>query len=492
MRLSNVLDITGDTLIQGSAETEVTGLCSDSRRLESGAVFAALEGAHYDGHDHIEAALENGAIAILSNRRTLSLPANIAHIYSADPRTSFARYCARFWSARPDMVVAVTGTNGKTSTTDYLRQIWTRVTWPAAAMGTLGITSSVDALNTMSANLTTPLAEDFFASVHRMKRHGITHLAFESSSHGLAQSRLAGLGVNVAVFTNLSQDHLDWHHTMEAYFEAKARLFEDNLLEGGTAVINIDDEWGRRLAHRLEGKPVVVWGVGQSPDADFHISQINRQPFGLDISVTARGEEFSMPVALSGDFQAMNIVMAAAAAHASGMPLHDCFAALTMLLPVRGRMQPVHGHPKGARIIIDYAHTPDALEKALIALQPETSGALRVVFGCGGDRDQAKRAQMGEIAARIADDVIITDDNPRSENPAAIRADILTACPEAQEIALRDNAIKTAIQKLNEGDSLLIAGKGHEMVQMIGTETLPFDDAAVARSALSQMQGEVS
>ena len=474
-------------LKSGDIDQNITHTSAHSGRITAGGLFAALPGAKLDGHDFIQDALEKGAQAILSGRENLSLPKGIVHIYSPTPRLDYARICAAIYPARPGMLVGVTGTNGKTSVVEYMRQIWTRATWPAASIGTLGIACPVAELASHSANLTTPAPEDLFALFHNLAKKGITHAAFEASSHGLDQGRMAGLGVNVAVFTNLSQDHLDWHGDMDAYLKAKSRLFFENLLEAGTAVLNADDPMVMGLKDQLEKRDIVIWTVGFHPEADFRIQQIDTHPFGLDVQIMATGEAFRFPVALSGTFQAVNAVIAAAAAYASGMPLQDSFGALSVLTPVRGRMQPVYGHPAGARIIIDFAHTPDALDAALDALRAQTPDKLKVVFGCGGDRDKNKRKKMGAIAARLADEVIITDDNPRSEDPAAIRAEIRKGCPNAIEISPRDEAIKTAIAALAGGDTLLIAGKGHETSQMIGTETLPFDDASVARHALSQL-----
>lgn len=491
MHLSDLLTyLPSAELVTGSPDQIITSVSANSASIAAGGIFAALAGSKQDGHNFIEDALKAGATAILSDQASLSLPEGITHIRSAVPRHDYALICGALNPARPGMLVGVTGTNGKTSVVEYMRQIWTRATWPAATIGTLGIACPVDELASTSTNLTTPAAEHLFALLHKLAKSGITHTAFEASSHGLDQNRMAGLGVNVAVFTNLSRDHLDWHGDMESYCAAKAKLFHDNLLDGGTAVLNADDPMVMTLKEQLAERQIVIWTVGHNPQADFCIQNIETHPFGLDVQITAKGEPFRFPVALSGTFQAVNAVMAAAAAYASGMPLQDSFGALPALTPVRGRMQPVHGHPEGARIIIDFAHTPDALEAALMALRAQTPDSLKVVFGCGGDRDSGKREKMGAIAAKLADQVIITDDNPRSEGPAAIRAEIKKGCPDAEEISPRDAAIKSAIAGLGAGDTLLIAGKGHETSQMIGTETLPFDDASVARHALSQISGK--
>lgn len=480
------------TLTQGSDQTVISSVRCDSRTVDAGTLFVCISGEASDGHDFIADACSAGASAILTDGRPVSVPDGISIITTTDVAHAYSRLCSRFWPRRSGMLVGVTGTNGKTSVCEYLRQIWQRATWPAAAMGTLGITCPTDKIADTVATLTTPQAETLFSNLDQLANAGISHTAFEASSHGLAQGRLSGLGVNVAVFTNLTRDHLDWHSDMDDYFDAKARLFDENLMDGGIAVINNDDEHGKALIKRLAGRPIVIWTVGMSPESAFCIKDITPQSFGLDLSLSHQGQTFHFPIALSGQFQAVNAVMAGVAAYASGMPLQDSFGALPSLQPVRGRMQPVHGHPLAARIIIDYAHTPDALDAALDALRVETRGKLFVVFGCGGDRDKGKRVQMGQVAADKADHVIITDDNPRTEDPALIREEIRTGCPDSVAVWPRDDAIRQAISGLSACDSLLIAGKGHETVQMIGTETLPFDDAAVARNMLAQLQEDAA
>ena len=474
-------------VISGAADKTVKQVTSDSRLVHADGLFFALKGNQTDGHNFIEEAIANGAAVIVTDGRTVKAAEHISVLSSTDSQADYARLCSKIYPNRPSILTAVTGTNGKTSVCEYLRQIWSRSTWPSAAIGTLGINSDIEALNNASALLTTPPSEQLFALLDSLRKGGVTHAAFEASSHGLDQMRLHLLPVNVAVFTNLSHDHLDWHGDMNSYFKAKTKLFTENLLDGGTAVINIDDEWGRQLYERLEKRDIVLWSVGVQQGSDFQILKAESQHFGLDLQIKANGQNFRYPLALSGEFQAINTVTAAAAAYASGMPLHDSFGALPYLTPVRGRMQPIHGHPAGARVIIDFAHTPDALEGALKALRKGTIGQLKLVFGCGGDRDKTKRAAMGTIAANFADQVIVTDDNPRSEDPATIRKAILNSCPAASNITPRDKAIQKAIAGLKGDDTLLIAGKGHETGQTIGTEILPFDDASVARHALMNL-----
>ena len=476
-------------VISGTVDKAVKQVTSDSRAVQPGGLFFALKGYQTDGHNFIEEAIANGAAVIVTDGRTVKTADHIAVLASTDSQADYARLCSKIYSSRPAILTAVTGTNGKTSVCEYLRQIWSRATWPSATIGTLGVNSDIEDLNNTSTLLTTPPSEELFGLLDSLRKGGVTHAAVEASSHGLDQMRLHQLSVNVAVFTNLSHDHLDWHGDMNSYFEAKTKLFTENLLDGGTAVINIDDKWGRQLYEQLKERDIVLRSVGVRDGADFQILRAESQHFGLDLQVKAADQNFRYPLALSGEFQAINTVTAAAAAYASGMPLQDSFGALPYLTAVRGRMQPIHGHPGGARVIIDFAHTPVALEGALKALRAGTTGQLHLVFGCGGDRDKIKRAEMGKIAASLADRVIVTDDNPRSEDPATIRKAILNNCPAASDIAPRDKAIQQAITRLKGNDTLLIAGKGHETGQTVGTEILPFDDASVARHALMNLTG---
>ncbi len=465
----------------------VKGLAINSKKIKKGYIFFAIKGLKSNGEKYIAEAVKKGASVIICSRKCKYKNEKIPIIKTSNIRNYLSKIASKFFQLKPKNIIAVTGTNGKTSVCEYLHQIWSRATWPSAAIGTLGVNSNIETPNKAQALLTTPPSEQLFALLDSLRKGGVTHAAFEASSHGLDQMRLHKLPVNVAVFTNLSHDHLDWHGDMNSYFEAKTKLFTENLLDGGTAVINIDDEWGRKLYERLKNRDIVLWSVGIQDGANFQILKAESQHFGLDLQIKAAGQDFRYPLALSGEFQAINTVTAAAAAYASGMPLQDSFGTLPYLTPVRGRMQPIHGHPTGARVIVDFAHTPDALEGALKALRSGTNGQLKLVFGCGGDRDKAKRSEMGKIAANFADKVIVTDDNPRSEDPVKIRKAILDSCPAASEIAPRDKAIQQAIAGLNEGDTLLVAGKGHETVQTVGSEILPFDDASVARHALMNL-----
>ena len=310
--------------------------------------FLRLRVNQTDGHNFIEEAIANGAAVIVTDGRTVKAAEHISVLSSTDSQADYARLCSKIYPNRPSILTAVTGTNGKTSVCEYLRQIWSRSTWPSAAIGTLGINSDIEALNNASALLTTPPSEQLFALLDSLRKGGVTHAAFEASSHGLDQMRLHLLPVNVAVFTNLSHDHLDWHGDMNSYFKAKTKLFTENLLDGGTAVINIDDEWGRQLYERLEKRDIVLWSVGVQQGSDFQILKAESQHFGLDLRIKANGQNFRYPLALSGEFQAINTVTAAAAAYASGMPLHDSFGALPYLTPVQGS-HAANSRPSGWR-----------------------------------------------------------------------------------------------------------------------------------------------
>lgn len=497
MHLSDLLKNLADISDQ-AASTPIGGMSDNSRAIKPGDMFAALAGSSTDGRIYIEAAVSAGASAILTDMRPLEAPLDdlgIPIVMVENPRHVLAKAAARFWRKQPGMIAAVTGTNGKTSTTDFLRQLWTRVTWQAASIGTLGVkgtdTRKMDGKILDLPKLTTPDSVSLHSALSPLCNAGVTHLALEASSHGLLQQRLDGLNVHIAAFTNLTQDHLDHHGDMESYFIAKSHLFMDLLMHAGAAIINIDDPYGRRLCKMLtaqsETRQIVIKTFGFADDADFQIETITPIDNILEMSVKHEGLSWHIPLAMSGTFQAVNALTAAIMAHMSGLPLQDSLGALAFLKPAPGRMQTVTGHPKGAQIVVDFAHTPDALRAALEALRPEVSNKLYVLFGCGGDRDPSKRALMGAIAGEVADEVIITDDNPRSEDPASIRADIMAASPKSIEIIPRDTAIKTALEQLESGDVLLIAGKGHEVVQLIGDETLPFSDISVASRIIADM-----
>lgn len=467
------------------AEIGITGVTANSRTIGQGNIFVAIKGHAADGHDYIDDAIAAGAAAVLAERKP-GKGKPVPVLVSANARLDLARLAATFYPAQPGMIAAVTGTNGKTSVAEFLRQIWTHIGWRSVSLGTLGVIGPVPA-DLTTPGLTTPDAVSLHRVLERISKHGISHAAMETSSHGLDQQRLAMVKIGVAGFTNLTHEHLDYHPDMEAYFEAKAKLFTEVLQEGGSAVINIDNDWGRRLCDRIKDRPVRILTVGEHDEASLRITAVDPFEGGLATGIRYQGRDYTLPLALTGLFQASNAVLAAAMAHASGLAMDHALMCLRYVSPAPGRMQTIHGHPEGAQVVVDYAHSPDALATALASLRPAVRGRLGVVFGCGGDRDRAKRPEMGKIAANEADFVIITDDNPRSEDAAAIRAEIRTACPDAEEIGDRQQAILRGISQLRSGDILLVAGKGHESTQMIGSETLPFSDEATVRGIINTL-----
>jgi len=468
---------------QGPADTEISGLSADSRTVQAGFLFAALPGAKQDGRSFAADAVARGAVAILTDdpaalalapetRRSLAL------VTDANPQRRLALMAARFHGWQPQKIAAVTGTNGKTSVVHFTREIWTALGHPAASLGTLGL---VTAAERRPGALTTPDPVALHRDLAGLVRQGIEHVAVEASSHGLHQYRLDGLSVSAAAFTNLTRDHLDYHGDMEHYRAAKDRLFTTLLEEGAPAVLNRDSAEFVRLAMlcREQGHPVIAYGV--DPAADLRLVARDPRPGSQALVFDIFGRRQELPLPLAGEFQAMNALAALGLAVATGAPAAAASEALANLTGVPGRLQFVARSQAGGAIVVDYAHTPDALATVLTALRPHTDGHLAVLLGCGGDRDAGKRPLMGEVASRLADRVYITDDNPRTEPAAAIRRAILEAAPGAIEIGDRRAAIAVAIDELAADDLLVIAGKGHETGQIIGTETYPFDDAAIAR-----------
>jgi len=477
-----------NALPKGAAEQKATGVTADSRQVSAGMIFVAIKGHTHDGHAFIQDAIKNGAVAVVSEEAVSTADALVIHVENS--RLMLSQLAKAFTPGQPSIIAAVTGTNGKTSVADFLRQIWQQIGWRSASIGTLGVRGAhLDDVAGLS-NLTTPDAIELHRSLNALSKAGVTNLAMEASSHGLEQNRLSSVFITAAGFTNLSRDHLDHHDSMDAYFDAKARLFTDHLPKGGGAVINIDDASGVKLVKRLKGREMNIITIGHDPKAMMRIESIHHFDGGMTMTVAHDDQRWTIPIALMGEFQAENALMAAALAYASGLSMTHALMALPYLKPAPGRMQTVHGHPKGAAVIVDYAHTPDALQTALVTLRSQTKGRLSVVFGCGGDRDQGKRTEMGAIAAKHSDRVIITDDNPRHEDPSAIRAAIHQAAPNAENIADRHSAIRLGLEELDQGDVLLIAGKGHENNQLIGSETLPFSDEAVVSAIISDMTAD--
>jgi UDP-N-acetylmuramoyl-L-alanyl-D-glutamate--2,6-diaminopimelate ligase len=462
-------------LVPGAADVPVTGFAIDHRKVAPGTVFGAFAGGRFNGEDYIAAAVAGGAIAVVA--RPEARVEGAVHIADTEPRRRFARLAARFFAPFPAVAVAVTGTNGKTSTVEMVRQLWRMAGHSAASIGTLGVTTGDDRVST---GLTTPDVVTFLSNVAGLAREGVTHLAFEASSHGLDQYRTEGVPLTAAAFTNLSRDHLDYHGTMEAYLAAKLRLFRDVLPESGTAVVWADDAVAGEIVAAAKARGIALVSVGTTGDT---LKLVAREPslLGQTLIVEAGGRTHTVVLPLIGAYQAANALVSAGLVIATGADVAMTLAALSRLQPVRGRLERAVIARSGAPVYVDYAHTPDALDAAIAALRPHVGGRLIVVFGAGGDRDTGKRAEMGRVAAAKADHVIVTDDNPRSEDPASIRAMVLAGAPAAVEIGMRRDAIGAAIAGAGPQDIVLIAGKGHEQGQIVGEFVLPFDDVSVAR-----------
>ncbi|CAA7622536.1 UDP-N-acetylmuramoyl-L-alanyl-D-glutamate--2, 6-diaminopimelate ligase [Candidatus Terasakiella magnetica] len=470
-------------------DRDIAGLTADSRAVKPGFLFAALAGTKADGRAFVPAALAAGAVAVLAAPGSgLELPAGVTLIEDSNPRRRFALMAAAFHGLQPQTMVAVTGTNGKTSTALFHRQIMKSLGLRSAAIGTLGIIAD-DWPN--PGGLTTPDPVALHDTLARLARHGVSHACMEASSHGLDQYRLDGVRLQAAAFTNLTRDHLDYHQDMASYAAAKQRLFTEVLPHGAVAVINTDADGADTLTAACGARGLRVLTYGKA-GGDIHLIASTPTPLGQDLRLQVMGMPAAIHLRLAGLFQAYNAMAALGLALATGADRAEALDALEHLEGVPGRLQKVAERANGAAIYVDYAHTPDALETVLTALRPHVVRRLVAVFGCGGDRDPGKRPQMGAIACRLADAMIVTDDNPRSEDPAAIRTAILAACCGAIEIADRREAIRTAAQGLQRGDLLVIAGKGHETGQIIGGAILPFDDAEEARAAVLLADGGLS
>jgi UDP-N-acetylmuramoyl-L-alanyl-D-glutamate--2,6-diaminopimelate ligase len=481
--------------IPGLDTIEIAGLTADSRAVKPGFLFAALPGGKVAGTDYIGEAAKRGAVGVLApvgTRLAGDLPP-LALIEDPLPRRLFARMAAAFYGAQPEIVAAVTGTSGKSSTVSFARQLWTHLGMSAASLGTLGIES--DPI-TRYGTLTTADPVELHADLAALAQAGVTRAAMEASSHGLDQYRLDGVKVRTAGFTSFGRDHLDYHPTAEAYFDAKLRLFSDVLEPGGVAVLNADIPEFEPLAAaaRKAGHPVLSYGKA---GRELRIDRRTPTASGQHVTLALFQREANIEFPLAGKFQLMNALCALGLIIGSELPdirsaaQDPWFGRLTRglegLTGVRGRLELVSTLPNGASVYVDYAHKPDALVAVLDALRPHTTGKLVVAFGCGGDRDPGKRPIMGEIAARLADHVIVTDDNPRSENAAAIRAAVMAGAPGATEIGDRADAIAAGIQGLGAGDILVVAGKGHEQGQIVGGTVRPFDDAGVVREAVARL-----
>jgi UDP-N-acetylmuramoyl-L-alanyl-D-glutamate--2,6-diaminopimelate ligase len=473
------------------ADPEITGIAADSRDVRPGFLFAALRGALHDGRVFAGDAVARGAAAILTDDpAALALdPAarhRVAIVADANPQRRLASLAARFYPRQPRTIAAVTGTNGKTSVAHFTREIWAGLGCRAASLGTLGL---ITPSGRRPGALTTPDPVGLHRDLAALAEDGIEHVAIEASSHGLAQFRLDGVAVAVAAFTNLTRDHLDYHGDLASYRAAKERLFTALLAPPGPAILNADSAEFAHLAAVCRGAGHRVVAYGAAAGSDLRVLECQPRPFGQHVMAELFGERHRLDLPLVGAFQAMNVLAALGLAIATGAALDRTLALLPRLTGVPGRLQFVGESATGAPVFVDYAHTPDALASVLGALRPHAKGRLAIVLGAGGDRDRGKRSLMGRAAAELADRVYVTDDNPRGEDPAAIRRAILGAAPDAVEIGDRRAAIAAAIAQLRRGDVLVIAGKGHETGQIVGTNILPFDDVLVAGEALSSLGG---
>ena len=462
------------------ADVAVTGVTMDSRTVKPGDVFFALAGVKTDGARFIDQAIASGAVAVVSDRIPVS-DHRVPFIAVPNPRRALALAAATFYARQPATIAAVTGTSGKTSVAVFTRQIWQRLGYASASIGTIGLVSPK---RTVYGSLTTPDPVALQRSLAELADEGVTHLALEASSHGLDQHRLDGVRVSAGAFTNLSRDHMDYHPTVEHYLAAKLRLFTDLVVDGGAAVISADHAHSQAVIDAARGRKLRILTVGRKGDG-IRLLDAAVDGFAQRLTLEYNGRRYQVRLPLVGEFQIENALIAAGLVLATGGDADRVFASLEKLEGAPGRLELV-GERNGAPVFVDYAHKPDALAKALEALRPYTTRKLVVVFGAGGDRDAGKRPLMGEIAAANADTVIITDDNPRSENPASIRAAIMAAAKGATDIGDRAEAIRVAVAGLQKGDALLIAGKGHETGQIVGDKVLPFSDHEAAVAALAE------
>ncbi len=472
------------------AARDFTGLTSDSRKVKAGYLFAALPGSKTDGARFLSDAVARGARAVLARPEVAADVAQLGVAFIADenPRLRLARMAAAFYGAQPDTVAAVTGTKGKSSIVAFLREIWTALGKPAASLGTVGV---VGPKGEAPLSHTTPDPVEIHHLLAGLKRDGVEHLAIEASSHGLDQYRLDGVMVAGAGFTNITRDHMDYHATFEDYLAAKLRLFTEVVAQGGVAVVNSDADHADVFIAAAKKRGLRLLTVGQTGES-IRLKSRHSQGDAQALGIVHDGHTYNVLLPLAGAFQASNALVAAGLAIGLGEDAPKVFAALAHLKGAPGRMEKVAYALSGAPIYVDYAHTPDSLEKVLKALRPHTAGKLHVMFGCGGDRDKGKRPLMGQIAAALADDVIVTDDNPRSENPAIIRKEILATVPAAREIGDRAEAIRAGIAALQVGDVLVLAGKGHETGQYVGNEVRPFSDREEAVKAALALGGRAA
>ena len=462
------------------SDIEVAGLTCDSRDVKPGYVFAALPGTVTDGRKFIESALEKGASAILSTGE-MDLPG--PYFASDEPRLEYAKMAAKLYAGQPETLVAMTGTNGKSSTVEFLRQIWAYAGKSAACFGTLGV-QAPNGYRPLTH--TTPDAVALHKTLSELTGEGVTHAAMEASSHGLDQYRLDAVKVTASGFTNLTQDHFDYHTDAEDYFMAKARLFTELTPADAPVVINTNDEYGQRLVKLCEAQGQDVMQVGWTGQ-DIRIDEVMPRAASQIVTLVVKGDRHKIELPLAGEFQVLNAVSALGLAMVTGVEKETALRALENLHGVAGRMERAGQTKDGAPIFVDFAHTEDGLDKLLRSVRPHTMGKIIVAFGCGGDRDPDKRPKMGKVAAKLADVVIVTDDNPRTEDAASIRKAVLMGCPDAAEIGDRAAAIREGIKRLGPKDCLVIAGKGHEQGQIVGTKVIPFSDVEQVKLALKEL-----
>jgi UDP-N-acetylmuramoyl-L-alanyl-D-glutamate--2,6-diaminopimelate ligase len=480
MRLADLL--LGDARLDPRfAALDIAGIAADSRKVKADFLFFAIAGAKADGAHFARAAVAAGGVAVAAEQRPDGLPDSVAFVQVPNARRALALAAAKFFPRQPATIAAVTGTSGKTSVAAFTRQIWAALGCQAASIGTIGVVSPQ---GEKYGSLTTPDPVELHRTLDALAGEGVTHLALEASSHGLDQHRLDGVRIAAGAFTNLSRDHLDYHATLDDYLAAKLRLFTDLVAANGTAVIDVDDCYAGQVVAAAQARSLKIMTVGVHGD-DIKLTGGAIDGFAQVIDIAYGGRTYKVRLPLVGAFQVQNSAVAAGLAIATGAEPARAFAALEHLTGAKGRLE-LAGARNSAPIFIDYAHKPDALKKALEALRPYASGRLIVVFGAGGDRDAGKRPIMGRIAVENADRVIVTDDNPRSEPPAAIRAAILAAAPGATEIGDRAEAIRAGIASLQAGDVLLIAGKGHETGQIVGGTVIPFSDHDAVAAALKE------
>jgi UDP-N-acetylmuramoyl-L-alanyl-D-glutamate--2,6-diaminopimelate ligase len=482
MKLREILPADAE-IAAGHSDIEIGGVTADSRSVKLGDVFVAIAGGKTDGLRFVAPALAAGAVAVIAERLPdAALPAGAAFVRVGNARRALALAAAKFYPRQPQTIAAVTGTSGKTSVAAFTRQIWTALGHRAASIGTIGIVSPS---GESYGSLTTPDPVWLHRSLDQLAGAGVTHLVVEASSHGLDQYRLDGLNIAAAAFTNITRDHLDYHPSFEAYFAAKLRLFQDLVKQGGAVIVDVDHDHADAVVAAASARGLSIVTVGRA-GRTIRLVEAAIDGFSQKLRIEHGGKSFAVRLPLVGEFQIENALVAAGLAIATGGDPGSVFAALAHLNGAKGRLELV-GEKRGAPIFVDYAHKPDALAKALEALRPYAAGRLVVVFGAGGDRDRGKRPLMGAVAAAKADRVVVTDDNPRSENADAIRAAIMAAAPDAIEIGDRREAIRSSIADLRRGDVLLVAGKGHETGQIIGDRIVPFSDHEAVAAALGEL-----